>query len=160
MSGATGADVGWVAYLSDPPTWDGPGTTMYFSPPCRDFFFDPSMPVASDEIPVYAVGGIGTSNGDPLGLTTVPVVMSQADIAVGLGNRVLLGREWDRFTVAHELLHVLLNAHHATGGAYATESGDSTMLWSATTHAGVITDTKRISVRQADAIMNTTTFPQ
>ena len=159
MSVANGISVGLIGYLSNPPTWSGPGSTMYFPPQSRDFFLDPLMPVAPDEVPVYAVGGIGTSPGDPLGLATVPAVMSSSDISAGLGNRVLLGRGWNSFVIAHELLHVLMNAHHATGGPYATEHGDSRMLWHPTSNTGSITDTKRISVRQAEAIVGTTSIP-
>ena len=117
------------------------------------------MPVAADEIPVYGVGGIGTAPGDPPGFSTVPSVMNAADIAAKLGNRCLLGRAAHSFVVAHELLHVLLNAHHATGGPYQTEFGNTKMLWNSTVNTGAITDSKRISPRQADAILGTSSTP-
>jgi hypothetical protein len=161
---ANGVSLGTIsASLSDYPTWSGPGNTMQFPQQSRDFFSNPLMPFAADEIPVYAVGCIGIAPKDHPGWSTVPSLMGRTDIAAKLDNKCLLGRDWHDFTVAHELLHVLLNTYHEDigdpqEGPYHTEFDNTKMLWRSTVNDATISDSKRISARQADAILGTSSM--
>jgi len=112
-----------------------------------------------DEIVVYLIEDIGTFADYIAGFATAPKCISLSQGGT-YGNKIMVGWANSRvFTIAHELLHILLDAAHPSGGPidYSVEFNDSKMLWKVpSSEVNSIDAMKRISTNQAQDLQNST----